>query len=214
MNHSHDSEHESSKKDNSRQLELLDTLIDNIIMRLRDKSCQPRVRDALLAIQLRQKVADSSEAEKIFWGMIDDIRRSELSKPLTIQSRIKNTISRLEADVKNGILPVKLITDAFNESRYGQTRFTYRRMGGLLSAMGFTKTKTSNGCYAILWDQDLLFSDASSDADNSPTDDEPHHSDIDQDVENEKGVPKRPENPESPVQTSDPPFLKGEFEDL
>ncbi len=156
MNHPIDYEPETQPRQDSKYLKLLEVLIDNIIESLQDKSCKPKVRDALMAIQLREKVAKTSEAEQIFWDMIDDIRNSELSQPTSLETQIQETIFSLKDQVKNGILPVKSITDAFNQDRSQQTRLTYRRMGTLLSAMGFTKARTPNGCFAIIWDDKLL----------------------------------------------------------
>lgn len=147
---------EPCRRESSKHLELLEALIDNIIRGLKDKSCQPRVRDALVAIQLREKVAKSSEAEQTFWGLIDSIRKTELSKPVRLQRQIQNTILGLKDQMKNGILPLKTITDAFNQPRSQQARLTYRRMSSLLSQMGFTKARTRNGASAIIWDDELL----------------------------------------------------------
>jgi len=147
---------ETQPRLNSKYLKLLDTLIDTIIKRLEDNSCQPKVRDALMAIQLREKVAKSSEAENTFWELIDSIRTSELSEPNSMQCQIQDTILDLRHLVKNGILPVKTIADTFNETRSEQGRLTYHRMGRLLSAMGFTKARTPNGAAAIIWDDNLL----------------------------------------------------------
>jgi hypothetical protein len=138
-------------------LKLLETLIDKIIKGLEDNSCRPKIRDALLAIKLKQDVAKVSEAEQIFWELIDDIRNSELSQPISLEAQIQRTILSLTHQVKNGILPVKIITDAFNQGRFEQARLTCRRMSGLLSAMGFTKVRASNGARAIIWDDNRLF---------------------------------------------------------
>jgi hypothetical protein len=147
--------------ENTRFLQLLDKLIDNIIKRLEDNSVQPKIRDALKAIQLRQKVAKSSETEKIFWELLESIRDDELNKIypqiLTLEDQITKTIIGLKQHVKNGILPVKLITDTFNQGRSKESKLTYHRIGRLLSSMGFRKAKTHAGTYAILWDDDLLF---------------------------------------------------------
>jgi hypothetical protein len=179
MNHPNDHDPETSRgvdpefcrREPSKRLKLLDTLIDKIIQRLDDDSCQPKVRDALKAIQLRDKVAKTSEAEKIFWDLIEDIKREEFSGlcpvPPSLKSQIKETILDLKDIVKNGILPLKDITEAFNQTRSQQARLTSRRMSRLLSAMGFTKAKTPNGCSAIIWDDQLLPQDTSSDAQNS-----------------------------------------------
>ena len=161
MNHPIDTDPEISPSPDSKRLKLLDTLIDKIIQRMDDNSCQPKIRDALKAIQLREKVAKTSEAEKTFWELIESIRTSELSKlypePTNLEAQIQDTILSLKDLVKNGILPVKTIADAFNQSRFKQARLTYHRMGRLLSAMGFTKAKTPNGSSAIIWDDDLPY---------------------------------------------------------
>ena len=75
---------------------------------------------------------------------------------LTLEDQIIKTIIGLRQQVKNGILPVKLITDTFNQGRSKESKLTYHRIGRLLSSMGFRKAKTHAGTYAILWDDDLL----------------------------------------------------------
>ena len=172
MNHIFDTEDEEQS---STQLKFLKTLIDKLIKRLEDDSYKPKVQDALKAIQLQQKVAKKSEAEKIFWDEIEAIRQEELPKlypeeAVSLESQIQNTIIGLKHLVKNGILPVKIITDlktqnsgTFNQGRSKESQsqdpefgLTYRRIGGLLSSMGFRKAKTHAGTYAILWDDNLF----------------------------------------------------------
>lgn len=141
-------------------LKFLETLIDKSIKRLEDKSFKPKVQDALKAIQLKQKIAKTSEAEKIFWQEIEAIRRDELIKlypePISLEAQILSTIIGLKQQVKNGILPVKTITDTFNQGKSKESQLTYHRIGRLLSSMGFRKAKTQTGTYAILWDDNLL----------------------------------------------------------
>ena len=165
MNHIFDTEDEGQ---DSTQLKFLKTLIDKLIKRLEEDSYKPKVQDALKAIQLQQKVAKTSEversethrAEKIFWQEIEAIRNEELPKlypeTISLESQIQNIIIGLKHLVKNGILPVKTITDTFNQGRSKESQLTYRRIGGLLSSMGFRKAKTHAGTYAILWDDNLL----------------------------------------------------------
>ena len=142
------------------QLKFLETLIDKSIKRLEDKSFKPKVQDALKAIQLKQKIAKTSEAEKIFWQEIEAIRRDELIKlypePISLEAQILSTIIGLKQQVKNGILPVKTITDTFNQAKSKQSQLTYHRIGRLLSSMRFRKAKTQTGTHAILWDDQLL----------------------------------------------------------
>jgi hypothetical protein len=169
---------ESCRKEEPKDLKLLELLIDKSIKRLEENSCEPKIRDALKAIQLKQKVAKTSEAEKTFWHLIDDIRRQELSEPcpesiepINLEAQILNTIIGLKDQVKNGILPVKTITDTFNQGRSKESQLTYHRIGRLLSTMGFRKAKIHGGCSAILWDDKLLSQNTFSDPqDSSPLD--------------------------------------------
>jgi hypothetical protein len=157
-------------------LKFLEILIDKGIRRLEDKSFEPNIRDTLKAIQLKQKLSEAKSvgmaktseversethrAEKIFWQEIEAIRNEELPKlypeTINLESQILSIILSLKPQVKNGILPVKTITDTFNQGRSKESQLTYRRIGGLLSSMGFRKAKTHAGTYAILWDDNLL----------------------------------------------------------
>ena len=193
MNHIFDTEDEGQS---STQLKFLKTLIDKLIKRLEEDSYKPKVQDALKAIQLQQKlseaksvgVAKTSEversethrAEKFFWQEIETIRNEESPKlypetePLDLESQITNTIAGLKYLITNGILPVKTITDlktqnsgTFNQNRSKESQLTYSRLGRILSAMGFRKTKTPSGCSAIIWDEKLLPQDTGINIHNS-----------------------------------------------
>ena len=163
---------EFCQKEDPKDLKLLEILIDKSIKRLQENSCEPRIQDALKAIQLKQKVVKTSEAEKIFWQEIEAIRREELPKlypepiePISPEARLLKTIIGLKHQVKNGILPLKTIADAFNQGRSIESRLSYHRIARLLSAIGFRKVKTHGGYSAIIWDDKLLSQNTSSDAD-------------------------------------------------
>ena len=144
-------------------IELLEMLINKMRQKLQDNSYEPKAQDVLKAIQLKHKLAPASESEEIFWGLIDGIKRSEYeklnSKPSTkesLEAQILKIIIGLKEEVKNGALPVKIITDTFNQGRSKESHLSYRRIGRLLSTLGFRKAKTHAGTYAILWDDQLL----------------------------------------------------------
>jgi len=149
----------------------LETLIDKIIKRLEDDSFEPKIRDALRAIKLKQEVLKTSEAEKFFWQEIESIRSEVLPKlfleTINLEDQIQKTILGLRHEVINGILPVKTITDTFNQGRSKESQLTYHRIGRLLSTMGFRKAKTQNGSSAIIWDDRLLSSSTFSNTLNS-----------------------------------------------
>jgi hypothetical protein len=73
----------ASKRTKSRQisdLRLLELLINKFIEKLEKNGFEPKVQDALKAIQLKQKLAQTSEAEKLFWELLDQLRNEELGK--------------------------------------------------------------------------------------------------------------------------------------
>jgi hypothetical protein len=92
-----DNRAEFSRREEPNDLKLVEILIDKIIKRLEENSFEPKVQDALKAIQLKQKLSEAkstglvktSEAEKTFWQAIDDISTSE-------QQRLKNLESKTE----------------------------------------------------------------------------------------------------------------------
>jgi len=157
-----------------KDLKLLEILIDKSIKTLEENSCKPKIRDALKAIQLKQKVVKNSEAEKIFWLEIEAIRRSELPKlypepmdPDGLEAQLLTTITGLKHHLKNGILPLKPIADAFNQGRSKESRLSYHRIARLLSTMGFRKVKTHGGSSAIIWDDKILSQNTFSNPQNS-----------------------------------------------
>ena len=60
------------------ELRLLEMLINKFIEKLEKNGFEPKVQDALRAIQLKQKLTQTSEAEKVFWSLIDQLRSQEL----------------------------------------------------------------------------------------------------------------------------------------
>jgi hypothetical protein len=197
MNGLIDTDDESSRSDDSRYLKFIELLIDKSIKRLQSKSYRPKIQDALKAIQLKEKVAKTSEAEKIFWQEIENIRNEELPKlypeeAVSLETQIQNTVLGLKDQVKNGTLPVKTITDTFNQGKSKESRLSYRRIGRLLSTMGFRKVKTHDNTCAILWDDKLLSKNGLSDVEK-----------------NEKPPSPRPPSPPSPEVTLPAPQVCG-----
>ena len=196
----------SSPTERTKDLKLLEILIDKAIKTLEDNSCKPRIQDALKAIQLKEKVAKKSEAEKFFWEQIEEIRQDELPKlyPDTeatgsLEAQLLTTITGLKHHLKNGVLPLKPIADTFNQERSEESRLSYQRIARLLSKIGFRKAKTHGGYSAILWDEKLLPPNAFSKTDDSrPLDDskktenDPHQA----------HQPHHPQLPANPLKTN------------
>jgi len=145
--------------DDSELGKFLEKLLDKLVKKMNEDSYKPRVQDLLKIIQLTRNVAKTSD-QKSFWDMIEEVRQEELPKMYpdenSLESLIKAAIYSLRFEVKNGIVSVKAITDAYNLGRSEETRLTSSRIGRLLNRMGFAKARTSNGCSAIFWNDNLL----------------------------------------------------------
>jgi adenylosuccinate synthase len=141
-------------------LEFLEMLIKKMTQKLQNHSYEPKMQDALKAIQLKQKLAPASEAEKTFWELIDDLRKEVLyPEPSTkenLKAQILEIVIGLKGEVKKGALPVKTITDTFNQGRSKESQLTYKRIGRVLSELGFTKVRTGSGAFAIVWDEEVI----------------------------------------------------------
>ena len=78
-----------------------------------------------------------------------------IEKADSLEAQILGVLIGLKDQVERGILPVKAITDAFNEGKSDKSQVTYQRVGRRLSAMGFKKARAGNNA-AILWDQENI----------------------------------------------------------
>ncbi|MBU2540928.1 MAG: toprim domain-containing protein [Candidatus Omnitrophica bacterium] len=97
------------------------------------------------------------EREAYFLKLVKRLESEKLiEKADTIEAQILAVLSNLRSNVDKGMLPVKEITDSFNEDRSDKYKVTYQRIGRRLSAMGFSKVRTSNGASAIVWDEEKL----------------------------------------------------------
>jgi len=200
MNNLTDTENEkveSSASDESaasKDLKLIQKIIDRGSQKLEDDSYFPRIQDILKAIQLREKLSEAKsvglkkaveeEDQKSFWDMIEEVRQEELPKMYpedNLESQLKAAIYSLRFEVKNGVVSVKAITDAYNLGKSKELQLTYQRISHLLSVMGSHKVKIHNNVSGILYDDSLL----------SPK----RHFDLEK---NEKPSPPRPPRPPSP----------------
>jgi hypothetical protein len=145
----------------SKDLKLIQKIIDKGSQMLDRESYAPRIQDVLKAIQLREKVNEivKKEDSKSFWAMIEEARQEELPKMYpedNLESQLKAAIYSLRFEIKNGVVSVKAITDAYNLGKSQELQLTYQRIGHLLSIMGFQKVKMHNNVSGILYDDSLL----------------------------------------------------------
>ncbi|MFH1374781.1 MAG: hypothetical protein ABII79_13410 [bacterium] len=97
------------------------------------------------------------EREPAFLRLVGELGHQRLNeKANSLEAQILLTIISLEDEVEKGILPVKVITDTFNDGKSERSQITYQRVGKRLSAMGLRKGRTGDGASAIFWDEDKI----------------------------------------------------------
>lgn len=120
------------------------------------KPASGRLGDILKPIQQVIRLV-RPEREQHFLKLVKKLESEKLiEKADSIEAQILNILSNLRNSVDKGMLPVKEITDSFNAERSDRYKVTYHRIGRRLSAMGFTKVRTSNGASAIVWDEEKI----------------------------------------------------------
>ncbi|HUU29587.1 MAG TPA: CHC2 zinc finger domain-containing protein [archaeon] len=97
------------------------------------------------------------EREPSFLRLIRQIESEKLiEKADSLEAQILMVLIGLEDEVERGILPVKKITDAFNEGKSEKSQVTYQKVGRRLTAMGFKKARASDGASTIIWDKESI----------------------------------------------------------
>lgn len=97
------------------------------------------------------------EREPIFLNLVRELEtRRKIDKVDSLEAQILRVIDGMRGRVARGILPYKMITEAFNEGKSEKYHFTTKRMGGKLSAMGFEKGCAGDGASAITWNEEII----------------------------------------------------------
>jgi len=120
------------------------------------KPAAGRLGDILKPLQQIIRLVNP-EREDSFLELVKELETEKLlEKSDSLEAQILMVVMALEDQVARGILPIKTITDTFNEDKAEKVKITYQKVGRRLSAMGFKKARTSDGASAILWDQDII----------------------------------------------------------
>jgi hypothetical protein len=119
-----------------------------------DKPAAGRLGDILKPLlQLFRLV--KPEREPVFMELVRELERGRLiDKSDSLEAQLLLVLDSLKDQLEKGIMPVKLITDTFNESKPDNLQITYQRIGRKLTALGFIKGKTGDGASAIIWDEE------------------------------------------------------------
>lgn len=97
------------------------------------------------------------QRETHFLKLVRRVESERLTeKADSFEGQILKAIIDLEEKVEKGVLAVKDITEALNEGKPERFHITPQRIGRRLTAMGFTKGKTSDGASAIIWGDEKI----------------------------------------------------------
>jgi len=120
------------------------------------KPAAGRLGDILKPIQQIIRLV-KPQREPSFLRLVRELEAERLiEKADSLEAQILMTLIGRKGHVERGILPVKAITDAFNEGKSEKSQVTYQRVGRRLSAMGFKKARASDGASAIIWDEESI----------------------------------------------------------
>jgi len=97
------------------------------------------------------------QKEAAFLELVGELEHSRLlEKADSLEAQLLRCLLALENRMERGYLPVKAITDYFNEGKDEKNRVSYQRVGRLLASMGFKKGRTGAGASTIFWDGDQV----------------------------------------------------------
>ncbi|MFH0926826.1 MAG: CHC2 zinc finger domain-containing protein [bacterium] len=120
------------------------------------KPARSRLGDILKPIQQIIRLV-KPEREPYFLRLVRELESARsVDKMDTIEAKVLMTLINLSDRVEKGTLPIKLITDTFNEDLPEKFTVTYQRVGRLLASMGFKKARGSDGASLIYWDDESI----------------------------------------------------------
>ncbi|MHB1455595.1 MAG: hypothetical protein ACYC0V_01635 [Armatimonadota bacterium] len=97
------------------------------------------------------------EATSILSDLIHEIERTPARLHLmTPEAKFLCVVDSLRDKVRNGHLPVKLITDVLNSSKLEIEHVTYQKAGRMLKMLGFHNTVISGNNSGLVWNEELL----------------------------------------------------------
>ena len=70
--------------------ELLQSLQENLASNLKSKDLGKKLSDLLKIVELKYKIKDESQREKIFWEMVEDLRKEVLGEPESRKQEVLN----------------------------------------------------------------------------------------------------------------------------
>jgi hypothetical protein len=116
------------------------------------KPTRGRLGDILRPLRQIIKLVNPQK-EVGFLSLVEYLKGERLmEKATSLEAEIVKTVHELSKEVYRGSLSVRKITDIMNSGRYEAHKLSPQRIGRCLKAMGFNKTRASNGAAAIYYD--------------------------------------------------------------
>lgn len=101
------------------------------------------------------------EAEESFLSLCQELKQGSVEdKAETVEGQIVKIILNSENRVEDGILPIKAVTDQYNEGKQQRFQTTPQRIGRILKSLGFHpgkhRPKMPDGAAAISWNEKFI----------------------------------------------------------
>ncbi len=98
-----------------------------------------------------------SDRENAFLAFVADLRRERLQgKSETLEAALLRVIHELRDEPRDGLLPVRLVTEKLNEGRLDKDRVSDQKVGWRLRSLGFQKGQRQETGATIQWDGNKL----------------------------------------------------------
>ena len=88
-------------------------------------------------------------------GAVDSDKRLQ-GKSETLEAALLRILDGLRGEVKDGLLPVRLVTHKLNEGRLEKDKVSDQKVGWRLRSLGFQKGRREETGATIQWDDDRL----------------------------------------------------------
>jgi hypothetical protein len=97
------------------------------------------------------------DRENAFLAFVSQLQRERLEdRAETLEGALLRILDGLRYQVADGLLPVRLVTEALNEGRADKDRISDQKVGVRLRSLGFRKGERRREGTTIQWDEDVL----------------------------------------------------------
>lgn len=97
------------------------------------------------------------DRESAFLAFVNSLQRERLKdRAETLEAELLRILEGLRDRVSEGLLPVRLVTEALNDGRLDKDKVSHQKVGVKLRSLGFEKGGRDRDGMLIRWDEEIL----------------------------------------------------------